>query len=91
MAGGGPIPREIFLSEVEERASDVGIVRDESSVEIGKTKERANIFHLSWCGPTGDAIEFDGVHGQLAGFNDHAEVFYLIGGELALLEFQMEV
>ena len=63
LASGGPIPREILLSEVEERASDVGIVRDESSVEIGEAKERANVFHLSWCGPTCDTIEFDGVHG----------------------------
>ena len=80
LAGGGPIPREIFLSEVEERASDVGIVRDESSVEIGETKERADIFHLGGGWPTGDSIEFDRVHGQLAGFDDHAKVFYLVEG-----------
>ena len=43
---GGPVPREVFFGEVEERASDVGVVRDEASVEIGKAEERANIFHL---------------------------------------------
>ena len=91
LASGGPIPREILLSEVEERVGDVGIVGDESSVEIGKAKKGANIFHLSWCGPSCDAVEFNRVHGQLAGFNDHSEVFYLVGGELALLEFQMKV
>ena len=91
LARRGPVPGEVLFGEVEERASDVGIVGDESSVEIGKAKERANIFHLSWCGPICDAVEFDGVHGQLAGFNDHAKVFYLVGGELALFEFQMEV
>ena len=63
LASGGPIPREILLSEVKERASDIGIVGDELSVEIGEAKERANVFHLSWCGPTCDTIEFDGVHG----------------------------
>ena len=91
LAGGGPIPREVLLGEIEERASDIGIVGDESSVEIGETKERVDVFHLGWCGPTCDTIELDGIHGQLAGFDDHAEVFYLVGGELALLEFQMEV
>ena len=91
LAGGGPIPREVLLGEVEERASDIGVVRDEASVEIGEAKERANIFHLGWSRPACDSIEFDGVHGQLAGFNDHAKVFYLIGGELAFFEFQMEV
>ena len=87
LAGGGPVPREILLSEVEERASDVGIVRDESLVEIGETKERADVFHLGGGGPTGDSVEFNWVHGQLARFDDHAEVFYLVSGELALLEF----
>ena len=91
MAGGGPIPRESLLGEIEEGASDVGIVRDESSVEIGETKERADVFHLGGGWPTGDSIKLDRVHGQLAGFDDHAEVFYLVGGKLALLEFQMEV
>ena len=88
---GGPIPREVLLSEVEERASDIGVVRDEALVEIGEAEERANIFHLGWSRPTCDSIEFDGVHGQLAGFNDHSKVFYLVGGELALLKLQMKV
>ena len=87
----GPVPGEVLLGEVEERMSDIRVVGDEPSVEIGEAKERANVFHLNWCGPIRDAVEFDGVHGQLAGFNNHAEVFYLVGGELALLEFQMKV
>ena len=91
LAGGGPIPGEVFLGEVEKRASDIRIVGDESLVEIGEAKERANVFHLSWHGPVCDAIKLDRVHGQLAGFNDHSKVFHLVGGELALLEFQMKV
>ena len=91
LARRGPVPGEVLLGEVEERASDIGVIGDESSVEIGETEERANIFHLSWCRPICDAVEFDGIHGQLAGFHDHAEVFYLVGGKLAFLEFQMKV
>ena len=91
LAGGGPIPGEVLLGEVEERVGNVRIIGDESPVEIGETKEGANIFHLGWCGPIRDAIEFDGVHGQLAGFDDHAEVFHLVGGKLAFLEFQVKV
>ena len=86
LARGGPVPGEVLLGEVEERASDIGVIGDESSVEIGETKERANVFHLGWCRPICDAVELDGVHGQLAGFNDHSKVFYLAGGELTLLE-----
>ena len=63
MAGRGPIPREVFLGEVEERARDIGVIRDEASVEIGEAKERANIFHLGWSRPTCDSVEFNRVHG----------------------------
>ena len=91
LARRGPIPREVFLGEIKERAGDIGIIGDESSVETGEAKERANIFHLGWSWPTCDAVELYGVHGQLAGFHDHAEVFDLVGGELALFELQMKV
>ena len=91
LTGGEPVPGEILLGEVEERASDIGVVGNEATIEIGEAKERANIFHLSWCGPICDAIELDRVHGQLAGFNDHAKVLHFVGGELALLKFQVKV
>ena len=56
MARRGPIPGEVFLSEVEEGTGNVGIVGDESSVEVGESKERANVFHLGRCRPIRDAI-----------------------------------
>ena len=31
------------------------------------------------------------VHGELFGFDDHSEVFYIGGGEAAFLQFEMEV
>ena len=48
MTGGRPVPRKVLLGEVEERARDVGIVRDEASIKIGDAEERVNIFHLGW-------------------------------------------
>ena len=87
LAGGRPIPREVLLGEIEEWTSDIGVVRDEVAVEIGEAEERADVFHLGWSRPTCNSIKFDGVHGQLAGFNNHSKVFYLVGGGLALLEF----
>ena len=91
LARRGPVPGKVLLGEVEEGAGDIGIVRDESSVEVGETKERADVFHLGWGWPTCDAVELDGVHGQLAGFHDHAEVLDFVGGELALFKLQMKV
>ena len=87
LAGRRPVPREVFLGEVKERAGDVGVIRDEASIEIGEAQEKANIFYLGWSRPTRDSVEFYWVHGQLARFNNHAKVFHLIGSELALLEF----
>ena len=86
-----PIPGEVLLGEVKERAGDVGVVRNEASVEIGETEERANIFHLGWSGPICDSVKFNRVHGQLTWFNDRTEVFDLVSGKLALFEFQMKV
>ena len=91
LARGGPVPQEVFLGKVEERASDVGVVGDEALVEIGEAKERANIFHLGWSRPIRNSIEFNWVHGQLTGFDDHAEVFDFVSGKLAFFEFQVEV
>ena len=61
------------------------------AVEIGEAKERADIFYLGWGWPTGYPIEFYWVHGQLAWFDDHAEVFDLVGGKLAFFELQVKV
>jgi len=39
LAGGGPVPLEVFLCKVDERTGDVGIVGNESTVEVGEAKE----------------------------------------------------
>ena len=59
----GPVAGEVLLGEVEEGAGDVGVVRNEASVEIGEAKERANVLHLGWGRPACDPVEFDWVHG----------------------------
>ena len=59
---GGPIPGKVFLGKVEERAGDIGVVRNKVSVEIGESKKRSNIFHLGWGRPTCDSVELNRVH-----------------------------
>ena len=39
LACGGPVPGEVLLGEIDERVGDVGVIRDEASVEVGKAKE----------------------------------------------------
>ena len=85
LASRGPVPLEVFLSEVNEGTDDVGVVWNESTVEVGEAKEGAYVLDFCWGWPLGDPIEFDRVHGQLSGFDDHSKVFYLVCGEFAFL------
>ena len=62
LAGIVPVPWGVFLGYIEEGVSDVGVVTNELSVEIGKPKKRANVFYLGQGGPVSDPIEFGGVH-----------------------------
>ena len=62
LARGGPVPGKVLLGEIKKGSSDVGVVGDKASVEIGKAKERVDIFYLGWGGPTCDSVEFNQVH-----------------------------
>ena len=44
MACGRPVPREVFLGEVNKGLGDIGVVRDEVTVEVCKAQKGANIF-----------------------------------------------
>ena len=85
------MPGQVFLGKVNQRASNIRVVWDESLVEVGEAKEGVDIFDFSWSGPTCDAIKLNRVHGQLSWFDDHSEVFDFISGELAFFKFQVEV
>ena len=63
LAGRGPRPGQVFLGEVDQRAGDVGVVRNELSVEVGEAEEGAYILDLDWSRPVCNAIEFNRVHG----------------------------
>ena len=51
LAGGGPRPSTVFLSEVDEGASNVGVVGDEATVEVGKAEEGADVLDFLGSGP----------------------------------------
>jgi len=75
---------EVFLSEVDEGAGNVGVVGDKPTVEVGKAEEGAYIFDFGGSWPFGNSV-------KLAWFDDHSEVFYLVCGEFTFLEFEMQV
>src|SRR5882724_1966342 len=55
--------------------SDFGISKNESSVKVGETEERLNIFDLSGFRPILDYLDFVRCHGEAFGRQHISEVF----------------
>ena len=75
-----------LLHQVKEGAGNIGEVENEPSVEVGKAHKRANIFEFLGGGPRVDSIEFNWVHGEFIGMDNHSEVLHFGGGEFTLLK-----
>ena len=58
------VPSRAFAGEVGEWNSDVGVMRNEMSIEISKTQERLYIFNLSRFRPILDDLYFISCHGE---------------------------
>jgi len=54
---------KVLFDEVNERVSDIGIVRDETAIEIGKAEEGVDISDFLGGGSFGNSVKFDRVHG----------------------------
>ena len=91
LTSGGPVPRQVFLGEVNERSGDIGVVRNKASVEVGEAEERSDVFDFLGGGPACNTIQFDRIHGKLSRFHNHSEVFHFGGSEATFLQFEMEV
>ena len=58
------VARNALMSGTSKQNSDVGVVRNESLVEVGKTKERLYILDFSRFRPILDGLNFGGRHGE---------------------------
>ena len=56
-------------------------------IEVGEAKEGTHFLNFGGGQPGGTTIKFNWVHGELAWFDDHSEVFYFGDVELTLFEF----
>ena len=56
LAGGRPVPGEVLLGEVNERSGDIGVIRNEMSVEVCEAKEGPDVFDFLGGRPTADPI-----------------------------------
>ena len=56
LAGGIPRSGKVLFGKVNEWVSNVEVVRNETSVEVHKIQEGANILQFGGCGPGGNPI-----------------------------------
>ncbi|KIO14824.1 hypothetical protein M404DRAFT_119567, partial [Pisolithus tinctorius Marx 270] len=78
-------PRSTLLHEVSEWNDNVGVVINESSVEICKAEERLDVSHLLWLRPVADCLNLLSGHGETRGRKNITEVLDGVGVKLTLL------
>jgi hypothetical protein len=58
----GEVKGDAFVHEAGKWNDDVGIVVDESTVEVGEAEEGLDVFDLPWLGPVTDGLDLVGSH-----------------------------
>ncbi|KIO10075.1 hypothetical protein M404DRAFT_130097 [Pisolithus tinctorius Marx 270] len=81
----GKVPRSTLWHEASEWNDDVGVVINESSVEICETKERLDVSHLPLLRPVADCLNLLSGHGETRGRKNITKVLDGVGVKLALL------
>src|SRR5882724_8022411 len=69
------VPCGTLVGKMHEWNGNFGISKNESSVKVGETKERLNIFDLLGFGPILDYLDFVRRHGEAFGRQHISEVF----------------
>ncbi|KIO02723.1 hypothetical protein M404DRAFT_147345, partial [Pisolithus tinctorius Marx 270] len=78
-------PRSTLSREASEQNDDVGVVINESSVEICETKERLDVLHLPQLRPVADCLNLLSGHGETGGRKNITKVLDGVRVKLALL------
>ncbi|KIO07671.1 hypothetical protein M404DRAFT_135586 [Pisolithus tinctorius Marx 270] len=86
----GKVPRSTLSCEASEWNNDVGVVVNESPVEICETKEGLDVSHLPWLRPVTDCLNFLSGHGETGGRKNITEVLDGVRVKLALLWLGIE-
>ncbi|KIO08925.1 hypothetical protein M404DRAFT_133593 [Pisolithus tinctorius Marx 270] len=79
------VPRSALSCEASEQDNDVGVVINESSIEVCEAEEGLDVLHLLWLRPVADCLNLLGRHGETRGRENVAEVLDEVRVELALL------
>ena len=83
----GPLPGFTFSSEQVERSYDVGEIRNELSIKVGKSSERPDPFDGGRGFPFLYGIKFLFIHSDLSLPNDHTQKLHAGGVKYAFREF----
>ncbi|KIN96867.1 hypothetical protein M404DRAFT_162045, partial [Pisolithus tinctorius Marx 270] len=81
----GKVPRSTLSHEASEWNDDVGVVINESSVEVCETKERLDVSHLPRLRPVADCLNLLSGHGETGGRKNITKVLDRVRVKLALL------
>ena len=80
----------IFARKKDDGGDNVGKVRDEFSVEVGKSKERTDALDRSGGLPVLNGGELGWIHAYITLTNDHTKIFHGRGIERAFGDFKRE-
>ena len=92
-------PRSVFAGKPRERNNNVGVIMDESTVEVRKSEEGLDVLNLLWFRPIGDGLNFLRRHGESVRRETETEVlggggmkltFLWLGEEIVLSEVSEE-
>ena len=68
----------------------LGIICNETPVEIRKTKERLNVFNLPWHRPILDGLNFGRIHGEAVFREDEPQIVDSVLVEFSFFRFTEE-
>jgi hypothetical protein len=74
----GKIPFDVLPSQSCERNCDIRVVMDESSIEVGKPKERLDVFYFAGYRPLLDGLDLVGSHGKAIRREDISEILHRV-------------
>ena len=78
-------PRSVFAGKLCERNDNIGVVMDESMVEVHESKEGLNVLNFPQFQPIRNGLDFLRRHGQSIGGKTETEVLSGGGMELTFL------
>jgi len=87
----GEIPRSVFVGKLREWYDNVGVVVNETMVEVCETEEGLDVLHLAGFRPIRDGFHLICRHGQSIGGKAEPKVFSGGGMELTFLRFGKEI